>query len=195
MGYQYRESRTGALYWGIAGKMKPYFKSKFGQIIRGDSLEYMASLEAESIDLIVTSPPFGLVRKKAYGNVESNEYVDWFKQYGASSSASSNQQVRWSSTLAEHGYPGSWRGGPRMKCCCEDAGTLRSGVMGILACPLNRTKLTYVIERCDACERFDSDEAAAIQYATARGGTVRYSRCDDRLRVLWSPWHERKRRI
>ena len=62
--------------------MKPYFKSKLGQIIRGDSLEYMASLEPESIDLIVTSPPFGLVRQKAYGNVESHEYVDWFKQFG-----------------------------------------------------------------------------------------------------------------
>lgn len=62
--------------------MKPYFKTKFGQIIRGDSLDYMASLAPESVDLIVTSPPFGLVRKKEYGNVESHEYVDWFKQFG-----------------------------------------------------------------------------------------------------------------
>jgi site-specific DNA-methyltransferase (cytosine-N4-specific) len=62
--------------------MKPYFKTKLGQIIRGDSLDYMASLESESIDLIVTSPPFGLVRKKAYGNVESHKYVDWFIQFG-----------------------------------------------------------------------------------------------------------------
>jgi len=42
----------------------------------------MAGLKAKSVDLIVTSPPFGLVRKKAYGNVESHEYVDWFKQFG-----------------------------------------------------------------------------------------------------------------
>ncbi len=60
--------------------MKPYFKSKFGQIIRGDSLDYMASLEPESVDLIVTSPPFGLVRKKEYGNVESYEYVEAVSQ-------------------------------------------------------------------------------------------------------------------
>jgi site-specific DNA-methyltransferase (cytosine-N4-specific) len=32
-----------------------------------------------SVDLIMTSPPFGLVRKKSYGNVESGEYVTWFK--------------------------------------------------------------------------------------------------------------------
>ena len=31
----------------------------------------------------MTSPPFGLVRKKDYGNVEANEYVDWFKPFGA----------------------------------------------------------------------------------------------------------------
>lgn len=48
----------------------------------GDSLEYMASLQAESLDLIMTSPPFGLVRKKDYGNVESHEYVDWFERFG-----------------------------------------------------------------------------------------------------------------
>ncbi len=47
----------------------------------GNSLEYMATLEEESVDLIVTSPPFGLVRKKSYGNVESHEYVDWFKPF------------------------------------------------------------------------------------------------------------------
>lgn len=39
-------------------------------------------LEAESVDLIMTSPPFGLVRKKDYGNVESEKYVAWFKDFG-----------------------------------------------------------------------------------------------------------------
>ena len=29
----------------------------------------------------MTSPPFGLVRKKDYGNVEANEYLDWFKPF------------------------------------------------------------------------------------------------------------------
>ncbi|MGH9470891.1 MAG: DNA-methyltransferase [Terriglobia bacterium] len=30
----------------------------------------------------MTSPPFGLVRKKDYGNVEACEYVDWFRPFG-----------------------------------------------------------------------------------------------------------------
>lgn len=62
--------------------VKPYYKAEHGRIVLGDSLEYMETLSSESIDLIMTSPPFGLVRKKDYGNVESHEYVDWFKFFG-----------------------------------------------------------------------------------------------------------------
>ena len=40
------------------------------------------SLEDASVDLIVTSPPFGLVRKKKYGNVDAHEYLEWFKPFG-----------------------------------------------------------------------------------------------------------------
>jgi len=29
----------------------------------------------------MTSPPFGLIRKKDYGNVASNEYLDWFRPF------------------------------------------------------------------------------------------------------------------
>jgi site-specific DNA-methyltransferase (cytosine-N4-specific) len=63
--------------------MTVYHKTKWGEIILGDSLDVMAGMEAKSVDLILTSPPFGLVRKKDYGNVESHEYVDWFKAFGA----------------------------------------------------------------------------------------------------------------
>jgi DNA modification methylase len=63
--------------------MLPIFhKTKFGQILLGDSLEHMRALKPGGINLIVTSPPFGLVRKKDYGNVESHEYVDWFRPFG-----------------------------------------------------------------------------------------------------------------
>ena len=61
--------------------MKPFHRTKNGAILLGDSLEYMASLQSGSLDLIMTSPPFGLVRKKDYGNVESHEYVDWFERF------------------------------------------------------------------------------------------------------------------
>ena len=38
-------------------------------------------MEDESIDLIMTSPPFALQRQKEYGNQAQNEYVDWFMQF------------------------------------------------------------------------------------------------------------------
>lgn len=62
--------------------MLPEFVTQYGRIIHRDSLEYMRnSLENESIDLIFTSPPFALLRKKDYGNVEAEEYVKWFKEF------------------------------------------------------------------------------------------------------------------
>lgn len=58
--------------------MKPYHKTKFGRMVHGNSLSVMTDLPAESVNLIVTSPPFGLVRKKDYGNEDADQYVEWF---------------------------------------------------------------------------------------------------------------------
>jgi DNA modification methylase len=62
---------------------KPYLRSKYGSIFLGDSLTFMAEyFGPASVDLIVTSPPFGLIRKKEYGNVDADEYREWFKPFG-----------------------------------------------------------------------------------------------------------------
>jgi len=58
-------------------------KTSLGEIVRGDSLEVLADYRGKSVDLIMTSPPFGLVRKKDYGNVAADEYVEWFKPFAA----------------------------------------------------------------------------------------------------------------
>ena len=58
------------------------FTTSYGRIVQRDSLEYMRDeLEDESIDLIFTSPPFALLRKKDYGNVEEDKYVAWFEDF------------------------------------------------------------------------------------------------------------------
>ena len=44
-------------------------------------MDELARLEDESINLVVTSPPFALQRKKAYGNEEQDDYVDWLCQF------------------------------------------------------------------------------------------------------------------
>jgi DNA modification methylase len=59
--------------------MKPFYKTSLGQIYLGDSLKLMPTLEDSSVNLIMTSPPFGLVRKKEYGNVDAEKYLDWFR--------------------------------------------------------------------------------------------------------------------
>lgn len=41
-----------------------------------DSLEMLAKLPDESVNLVMTSPPFALQRKKEYGNKDQHEYVD-----------------------------------------------------------------------------------------------------------------------
>lgn len=57
--------------------LKPLYVTKYGAACLGDSIELLDQLEPDSIDLVITSPPFALQRQKAYGNVEQQAYVDW----------------------------------------------------------------------------------------------------------------------
>ncbi|MEK7784802.1 MAG: DNA methyltransferase, partial [Chloroflexota bacterium] len=64
--------------------MIPDFITPYGKIVHQDSLAYMRENVAnDSVDLIFTSPPFGLLRKKEYGNVEAEKYVAWFKGFAS----------------------------------------------------------------------------------------------------------------
>lgn len=64
-------------------KSNLFYNTKLGSVVHGDSLAVMQSLDIQSVDLIMTSPPFGLVRQKEYGNVESYDYLEWFKPFAA----------------------------------------------------------------------------------------------------------------
>ncbi len=57
---------------------KAYYRTKHGGAYLGDSLEIMRKIPDESIDLVLTSPPFALQKKKEYGNVPADDYVAWF---------------------------------------------------------------------------------------------------------------------
>ena len=56
----------------------PYFASKRGAAFLGDSLELLRALPSNSLNLVVTSPPYALHFKKAYGNEHKDRYVEWF---------------------------------------------------------------------------------------------------------------------
>jgi DNA modification methylase len=63
-------------------QLKLFHSTARGEIFRGDSLDLLRTrLKPASVDLILTSPPFGLVRKKEYGNVDADKYVEWFKPF------------------------------------------------------------------------------------------------------------------
>jgi site-specific DNA-methyltransferase (adenine-specific)/site-specific DNA-methyltransferase (cytosine-N4-specific) len=44
----------------------------------GDSKDVLMELQDNSVDLIVTSPPYADQRKNTYGGVAPNNYVEWF---------------------------------------------------------------------------------------------------------------------
>src|SRR5437016_564673 len=59
----------------------PAYTTDLGEAYCGDALELLASLPDTSVNLVMTSPPFALQRKKAYGNKAQVEYVDWLTQF------------------------------------------------------------------------------------------------------------------
>ena len=57
------------------------YKTELGSAHTGGSRELLKSLPDESIDLVLTSPPFALQRQKAYGNKDQSEYLDWLIEF------------------------------------------------------------------------------------------------------------------
>lgn len=72
------DTRRAKLSEGQARLPKPYYSTSLGTAYLGDSLELLPLVETGSINLIVTSPPFALKRKKEYGNVDADKYIEWF---------------------------------------------------------------------------------------------------------------------
>ncbi|WP_081503881.1 DNA methyltransferase [Alicyclobacillus hesperidum] len=64
------------------GALQEYYQTDLGKMYCGNSLDYLFDpRNRDSVDLIVTSPPFGLVRKKTYGNEDADKYCDWFRPF------------------------------------------------------------------------------------------------------------------
>jgi len=62
--------------------MKKAYSTQNGTQFIGDSLEFLSDYPNDSIDLVMTSPPFALLRKKEYGNEDQPEYIEWLMQFG-----------------------------------------------------------------------------------------------------------------
>ncbi len=65
------------------GLPEPVYEQPHGAAYLGDSLQLMQQLPSGSINLILTSPPFALTRKKEYGNATEDKYIEWFLPFAA----------------------------------------------------------------------------------------------------------------
>ena len=59
------------------------YETELGRCYHGDARQVLAELPAESVDLVLTSPPYALRRKKRYGNADATDYKEWFLPFAA----------------------------------------------------------------------------------------------------------------
>jgi len=62
--------------------VEPAYQTRAGAAYVGDAAHLLSLLPDGSVNLIVTSPPYALHFKKAYGNVDKADYVAWFRPFG-----------------------------------------------------------------------------------------------------------------
>lgn len=66
--------------YNLSGK-KPSYSTSSGAMYCCDSLDMLRRVPSESVDLVMTSPPFALTRKKEYGNEPIEKYLEWFMPF------------------------------------------------------------------------------------------------------------------
>lgn len=64
-----------------APTIKPYYETELGKAYLGDALDIIKYIPDNSVNLVLTSPPFALTSQKEYGNKQEQEYIDWFLQF------------------------------------------------------------------------------------------------------------------
>src|SRR5258705_4367730 len=57
---------------------EPYYETQLGVAYLEDALAALRALPDNSVNAIITSPPYALHFKKEYGNVDKKDYVKWF---------------------------------------------------------------------------------------------------------------------
>jgi len=56
----------------------PFYTTPLGAAYVDDSLSILSALPDNSINVVITSPPYALHFQKEYGNVHKSDYVEWF---------------------------------------------------------------------------------------------------------------------
>jgi len=58
-----------------------FYETELGRAYCADALEILTEIPDNSIDLVVTSPPYALHFKKEYGNADQDRYLDWITPF------------------------------------------------------------------------------------------------------------------
>ena len=58
--------------------LSPNLDRNINQIVLGNCLDILSSYPEQSVNLIVTSPPYADSRKNTYGGIHPDHYVEWF---------------------------------------------------------------------------------------------------------------------
>jgi hypothetical protein len=70
----------------VSVRARHIYKRKLGTLYAGDSFSALNARPLTNfrgqVQLVFTSPPFPLNRKKKYGNLDGEEYVEWLASYG-----------------------------------------------------------------------------------------------------------------
>jgi len=61
--------------------VNPLYSTNIGKAFCADSLAVMRDMPSDSIDLVLTSPPYALHFKKEYGNADQKDYINWFSPF------------------------------------------------------------------------------------------------------------------
>jgi site-specific DNA-methyltransferase (cytosine-N4-specific) len=83
------KSATATLRRGVRKDILPHpslafelYHTQLGLAVVARAEDYLPTLPEKSLDLVMTSPPFALLREKAYGNPDQAVYVDWLVSLG-----------------------------------------------------------------------------------------------------------------
>lgn len=60
---------------------EPAYITAWGASYIGDARDLLEQLPDSSVNLVLTSPPFALLREKEYGNESQSRYVDWLMTF------------------------------------------------------------------------------------------------------------------
>jgi site-specific DNA-methyltransferase (cytosine-N4-specific) len=62
-------------------KLSPAYSTPGGALFNIDAIKLLRTLPSNSVDLVMTSPPFALTRQKEYGNEPIERYLEWFMPF------------------------------------------------------------------------------------------------------------------